>query len=42
MNSFTVTKHLEIVFEIKGYSDYIVVKGGDIYNRKTRYENSNI
>lgn len=35
MNSFTITKHLEVSFEIKGYSDYVVVKGGDIYNRKT-------
>lgn len=38
MNSFTITSHLEIVFEIKGYSDYIVVKGGDIYNIKTGYK----
>lgn len=35
MNSFSIIYNLEIAFEIKGYPDHVIVKGGDIYNRKT-------
>jgi hypothetical protein len=36
MNTITINYTFEIAFEIEGYNGYVVVRGGDIYNRKTQ------
>lgn len=35
MSCISITTNLEIAYEIKGYPIYAVVKGGDIYNKRT-------
>lgn len=36
MCTLSINYTFEIAFEIEGYNDYVVVNGGDIYNRKTQ------